>query len=296
MRLFVGGDAGTVQGEKQTLYGDRCFTGAIRPKTRLDLTKVTALLDSGAFTDKPANRLTPVTALERQLKWEAKARDFSGVERWHVEALASYDRLIDETWTGDKRQKKRWSLKGAESAMLETVAAAKYLSEQRERLAPRKLVLAAQGVDSIQYAECADEVLKNATADDWFGFGGWCIIGRNKTMLGEFERTIRLVLPMVKAARVKHVHIFGVLWTPALGRLQWLADQHNITVSTDSSAPVVAMTRKDSKRAGVRRPYWRDNVAWWQSTLANLRCLPEYQAPAASDETIRQFDLFDFMA
>jgi hypothetical protein len=292
IELFVGGNAGNVQGEAQILHGLRCFTGAIRLKTRLELSHVTALLDSGAFSDKPSARLTPATSLERQLEWESKANKFCHAEGWKVYALVSYDRLIDETWIGDMRQKRRWSLKAAESAVGETIEAAAYLASHRDYLTPRKLVLAAQGVDSIQYTECAREVLKHATSDDWFGFGGWCIIGRNKRMLPEFQRTITQVMPLVKAAGVKHVHLFGVMWLPALGSLLHVADQYDITMSTDSSAPVLVCTRKDAHRAGVRLPYWRDNVNWWQDVLQSMRWLPEYKAPPDL-EINRQIPMFD---
>lgn len=290
--LYIGGDAGTVQREPMYLLGKRCFTGAIRPKTRLDLTQVTALLDSGAFSDKPAKRLTPATALERQLEWEHKARRMSDVQDWNVHALVSYDCLIDETWVGDVRQKRRWSLKDAESAIEETVAAAQYLSTKRQELSPRKLVLTAQGVDSVQYTECASRILQYAVPDDWFGFGGWCIIGRNQRMLPEFQRTIAQVMPLVKAKGIKHVHLFGVLWFPALGSLLYVADQHGITVSTDNKRPVNDVVRKDHKRAGVRLPYWRDNVRWWQEACQAMRWLPEYKAPPQL-EIQRQLSLFD---
>ncbi len=69
------------------------------------------------------------------------------------------------------------------------------------------------------------------------------------------------------------------MWRPALGGLLYLADRHGLTVSTDSTAPVLACTRKNQKKAGVKRPYWRENVAWWQNTLANLRQSDYYQAP-----------------
>ena len=87
------------------------------------------------------------------------------------------------------------------------------------------------------------------------------------------------MLPHVAAAGVPHVHIFGVLYQHALGGLVWLCDQHGLTVSTDSTAPVLACSRRDLDKAGARAPYWRDNVNWWLESLAGLRDTPHYKAP-----------------
>jgi hypothetical protein len=94
-----------------------------------------------------------------------------------------------------------------------------------------------------------------------------------------FWQTLRLVLPMIAARSVQHVHIFGVLFLPALGGLLWLAEQHGLTVSTDSTAQVLACTWKNWKKADARERYWRDNVAWWIKTLANLRQSEHYKKP-----------------
>lgn len=52
--------------------------------------------------------------------------------RWHAQALVSYDLLIDEVWTGGKREKRRWSVADADRAVRVTVEAAKWLTGQRE--------------------------------------------------------------------------------------------------------------------------------------------------------------------
>ena len=279
VRFFVGGDGGTIQGEPMALTGDRCFTAAIRPKSRLPLAEVSCLMDSGAFSDSPQSRLTFEGALQRQFKREADWNSFCGATGWHAEIWASYDRLIDETWVGGERFKRRWSLKAAESAVEETVEAARYLVSQRSALAPRTLLLGCQGVDAQQYAECAVEVLSLATSRDWLGLGGWCILGLHKRLLPEFWRTLHLVLPM--AARiVSHVHIFGVMWPVALGGLLFLCDRFGLSLSTDSAGPIIACTyTRDPVRAGVRRPYWRDNVEWWKQFLRDLRESPFYCEP-----------------
>ena len=84
---------------------------------------------------------------------------------------------------------------------------------------------------------------------------------------------------MAVYAGITHVHIFGVLWLPALGGLLWLADSYGLTVSTDSTAPLLSCTRGNAVQAGVRVDGWRANVAWWQGTLAPLRQSTHYRAP-----------------
>jgi len=263
------------------------FTAAHRPERVTHAEPVRGTLDSGAFTDVMNDqRLTIEAALDRQLAWEQIASNKWGTP-FTAERLVSYDRLIDEKWTGVRREKRRWTVQEGESAVAETIAAARYLDSQRSTLAPRRLILSCQGVDAYQYQECMAEVLKLARPDDWIGLGGWCILGMRQSWMPTFWQTLRLVLPMVARAGVRHVHIFGVLFLPALGGLTWLADQHGLTVSTDSTAPVLACTWKDWKKAGARERYWRDNVAWWQRTLAELRTSAYYKAPPQL-EAIRQ--------
>jgi hypothetical protein len=278
--LYVGGDPA-----KWPLDGRRCFTAAQRPRTRLDAARVTALLDSGAFSDPPARRLDPEDALERQLAWERRATAFWRADApWRAEALVSYDRLIDEVWAtgpvGPARHQRRWTVDAAESAVRETVEAARYLAARRARLAPRALVLACQGVDAAQYRECMAEVLEVAAPADWIGLGGWCILGRwRRRWAPAYWETLRTCLPLIARAGPRRVHLFGVLWAPALGGLLWLADRHGLAVSTDSSAPLLAATRPDPRKAGLRAASCLGNVAWWRGTLAALRASPHYREP-----------------
>ncbi|HET8647334.1 MAG TPA: hypothetical protein VFO85_17690 [Vicinamibacteria bacterium] len=294
VRLFVGGHTARVQGEPQNLGGDRMFTAAHRPNRVAGghTVDVYGLLDSGAFTDPPHKRLTPVAALDRQLTWERRASDLWGFA-FQAAGLVSYDLLIDETWVAGERHKRRWDVRSADAAMGITVEAARYLAGERARLAPRTLILSCQGVDAYQYDDCAAEVLQVARPGDWIGLGGWCILGRQRRWMPTFWQTLRRVLPRIAQAGIGHVHIFGVLYQPALGGLTWLADQHGLTVSTDSTAPVLACTWRGEaklKKAGARHPYWRDNVRWWIETLANLRETPHYTEPprieAARQETL----------
>lgn len=291
IRLFVGGHAATVGGERYDLAGDRMFSAAVRPERHgFDPATVCGVLDSGAFSDRPGRRLTPAQALERQLGWEERAGRRWGAP-WQAHALVSYDLLIDEVWTGPARSKRRWSPRDAEAAVDTTVAAAHFLAGQRAALAPRRLVLSCQGVDAGQYCACVRAVLVAARPGDWVGFGGWCILGRWTSWRPEFWRTLDRCLPLVAAAGVGHVHLFGVLSLPALGGLLWLADRSGLTVSTDSTAPVLACTRRDAAKAGVRAAGWRANVAWWQHTLGGLRESRWYRAPPVG-AAVRQLSLF----
>jgi hypothetical protein len=129
VEFYVGGDLA-----RWPLEGRRCFTAAHRPRTRLDAARVTALLDSGAFSDPPARRLDSERALERQLAWERRATElWRASAPWLAEALVSYDRLTDDVWTagpvGLSRHKRRWDV--AEGAVHETVEAARYLAALR---------------------------------------------------------------------------------------------------------------------------------------------------------------------
>lgn len=280
VRLFVGGYSSMIHGERFDLAGDLEFSAAHHARSHVRCADVTALLDSGAYTDPPEKRLIPDEALARQLRWENRTAGRSGCPDWQVAALVSYDRLIDETWTHGKRVKRRWSIRDAETAVAETIASARFLASCREFVAPRTLILSCQGVDAIQYAECAAEVLRVTQPGDWLGLGGWCILGRNRTWLPEFWRTLEAVLPLAAVHRVRHVHIFGVTYLPALGGLLYLADLHNLSVSTDSAKPVLDSTRSNPRKAGVRVPNdWRGNVRWWIDACANLRASEYYRQP-----------------
>jgi hypothetical protein len=179
VRLYVGADAGSIHRRRYNLTGHRCFSAAGGPRCRynaLEAAEVIGLLDSGAFSDAPGDRLTPLDALQRQLDWEREAQRF-WAHPWRAAALVSYDLLIDEKWSGRKRKKRRWSVSDADRAVRVTVEAATFLAKGRPVLAPRQLCLACQGVDAAQYEDCVKGVLACATPQDIIGLGGWCIIG-----------------------------------------------------------------------------------------------------------------------
>jgi hypothetical protein len=279
--LYVGADAQNVQRRRLNLTGRRCFSGAYGPKSRFtaeEAAQVTGILDSGAFSDAPEDRLCPAGALERQLLWEKNAERWWRFP-WIAEALVSYDLLIDEKWAGGERKKERWSIGEADRAVRVTVGAAGYLVSRRRELAPRKLLLACQGVDAQQYEECARGVLAHATPEDWFGLGGWCILGWFRSWIPTFWATARRVLPLVAERGLKRCHIFGVMYLPVLGPLLWLCDQHGLECSTDSSGPVLQTTWADRVKAGAYCDTWEANVAKHVSLLAGLRQSEHYREP-----------------
>ncbi|MEI6043494.1 MAG: hypothetical protein WCS37_03775 [Chloroflexota bacterium] len=290
IEIFIGLQARTIQGERDDLGGFRMFTAAYPPGRSVDgrcpPLSSKYLLDSGAFTDNIEKRLTPEQALERQQAWQrlvSYGPDGAG-RIFNAFGLCSYDLLIDETWVFGKKEKRRWTIEAAEWAVRETVLSANYLALQRERLPGQKLILTGQGVDALQYSECACEILKVAQPQDWFGFGGWCIVGRYRSLLPEFFKTLALVLPMVKRAGLAHCHLFGVTYLPALGGLLYMADLFGLTVSTDGTKPIkdcLWLSTFNRQKAGckVASGYWRDNVRWWQDACFNLRSSPYYMMP-----------------
>lgn len=191
--------------------------------------------DSGAFCDSLSNRLSFKDVLERQIY---HARKFEYADQ--VTHMASYDLLIDEKWKDGIRYKQRWSEGEAWSAVRETIAAARYILEWRnEYQQDVNLVLSAQGVSLDQYLSCADAVLDRPgrRENDALGLGGWCIMGIRKRLLLPFKEIMRELVPMAASKGVKHIHIWGVLYAPAIGNLLWLCDQHDILLSTDSAGP-----------------------------------------------------------
>jgi hypothetical protein len=291
--LYVGADAVSVQGRRFNLTGPRMFNGQYGPNSRFTTEEVPLLdgwCDSGAFNDPPHKRLTPDLALDRQLRWEGRASDKWGAAYRH-NAVVSYDLLIDEKWAGGKKRKERWTVAEADRAVRVTVDAAAYLASQRDRLEPRTLVMACQGVDAAQYAECAAGVLAHCRPGDVFGLGGWCILGLHKSWLPTFWAAMRRVLPLVAAAGLARVHVFGVMWTTPLAGLAWLCDRHGLAASTDSKKAALDCTWKDAKRAGVRCPAWEDNCRWWRDELAGLRSTPLYREPPPGRD-FRQLELF----
>ncbi len=189
--------------------------------------------DSGAFSDGPGQRLSVEEALDRQL---AHAERFGYHDQ--IEAIASYDLLIDEKWENGVRYKARWTETDAWDACTSTIRAASFLSKNRPQ--GMSTILSAQGVSAKQYLACAQQVVPSLQRGDIFGLGGWCITGKLPAqIMPVFREVMQGVIPFLGHEGVKRVHLWGVCYTPALGELLWLCDEAGIQLSTDSSGPQV---------------------------------------------------------
>jgi hypothetical protein len=206
--------------------------------------------DSGAFSDGLNDRLSFPQAFDRQVKHAEKYQYQN-----QIEAMASYDLLIDEMWEEGKRHKQRWSENDAWFAVNETINAAKFLAKNYSG----KRVQSAQGVTPNQYLQCAYQILEYTDFNDIFGLGGWCISGKMPLqMIPHFSRTIWLVIPLIASANIKRVHIWGVMDSEFLGPLLWLCDQYDLILSTDSAGPQLRPVMGEWGYKGWKRPY---NVA-----------------------------------
>lgn len=194
------------------------------------------LQDSGAFCDGPQSRLSFFDALNRQIQ---HAKKYKYTEQ--ISHVASYDLLIDEKWIGEYRIKKRWSKEDARVAVEETIAAAKYISQNRHTIPNNpSLVLSAQGVSVNQYVDCVNEICPMLQDGDKLGLGGWCITGKMPAkILPSFYLIMEQVIPLAKKWGVKSIHIWGVIYSHALGPLLYLCNQNGINLSTDSAGPQV---------------------------------------------------------
>jgi hypothetical protein len=232
---------------------------------------VAVLQDSGAFNDAclllrgqerhisqmKHCRVSFKEALQRQ---ERHAEHFGYSHQ--IEARASYDVLIDETWTEDAsgllvRCKKRWSETDAAIAVEETIAAAAYLHQHRNGL---PCILSAQGVSPRQYLHCVEQIMPSIREGDIVGLGGFCILGLDHSYLPGFRETMRLVIPFLKREGIRRVHLWGVCFAEPLGELLWLCDHdevgnpdphQRISLSTDSIGPSTRPVKKNPAGCGT---------------------------------------------
>lgn len=228
------------------------------------------LQDSGAFSDSTRRRLSFSDALRRQ---ETHAARYGYADQ--IIARASYDLLIDEMWSEGEtsgvlvRHKRRWTETAADEAVHETVQAARFLATHRTGI---PCVLSAQGVTPRQYLRCVQQIMALMQDGDILGLGGWCVVGKYPAqLLPVFRDTMRLVIPFAGQAGVRRIHLWGVVHAPALAALLWLADQHGITVSTDSMGPAV--------RPALGRWGYADWCDWTYRSAPSLPPDREQEAP-----------------
>lgn len=210
-----------------------CGKGKKKFETWVNVPSGTQVIqDSGAFSDGPASRLNFANALDRQIAHAEKHKYTDKITH-----RASYDLLIDETWIDGNRLKRRWSESDADRAVETTISAAEYIARNGNQTG---LVLSAQGVTPSQYFECTQKIIEYIRPNqDILGLGGWCVVGIYRSLMSSFLQTINLVIPYAESKGIKRIHIWGVLYPPALGRLAWLCDQYEIELSTDSAGPAM---------------------------------------------------------
>lgn len=111
---------------------------------------------------------------------------------------------------------------------------------------------------------CAEKIIPLLDPDiDVFGLGGFCILGQHRKLLPLFFEIMAIVVALLKRAKIKRVHIWGVCLAEALGPLLfhcdhyhrsdglWGWDEENcIEVSTDSIGPSTRIVKEISSKPG----------------------------------------------
>lgn len=99
-----------------------------------------------------------------------------------------------------------------------------------------------QGVTPDQYIDdCLVPMLDVMLPGDYFGFGGFCIIGKMRTrMLPVFFETYTRAIVLLKNKGIKRIHLLGVCIPDAVVFANDVARREGMIASTDSSAPEYA--------------------------------------------------------
>ena len=183
----------------------------------LQNSNVNVLMDSGAFQDiEKSKRVRPNFALERQLKLEDKLGIVS-------ERIVSYDFISD---------------------CKATILGNEFLIQNKNNLQKRQLVLMVQGKTLNEYIYCLKETLSMATSSDCIGFGGVANAGMVGVVKKKLLDAIKIGLPMIQAAGVKNLHIFGVATFDILKEIgmiktildKYVCDMSEIKISCDTSS------------------------------------------------------------
>lgn len=88
-----------------------------------------------------------------------------------------------------------------------------------------------------QYLRCTDALLDLMHPQDWFAFGGFCIIGMQPSLKPQFAATVRAVGPRLKKKGIKRAHLLGVCAHDCIQVAVEELHKHEIDVSTDGSGP-----------------------------------------------------------
>lgn len=199
-----------------------------------------ALIDSGAFQEL-GSRGTATEALNRQLAFIQKVRAKNELADWEPEALCIYDQMagVDEAIIDGKKQKIRGTYESAKLAVAETLTAAEVYKAAEAKIGS-PIMYIAQGINPQQYTyECLVPMLDLMRATDYFGYGGFCIIGRKPKLKPVFYETLALTLPLLRKKGIKRIHLLGVCVSDCVRIATREAAKYGLTISTDSSSPEV---------------------------------------------------------
>lgn len=201
--------------------------------------KALAICDSGAFQDLGARpRLTNANALGRQLRYEEQLRWRTNDHDFHFESVMIYDQMagVDEAIVDGRKVKVRGDEESADRAIVETLEAARYYADRRADIAG-KLCFVGQGIDAQQYVEdCVYLMRPLMRPGDWFAFGGFCIIGRQRSLLPKFYETFPAALDALIPIGIRRFHLLGVCIPEAVTFAAKAAAARGVVLSTDSSA------------------------------------------------------------
>lgn len=198
-----------------------------------------AICDSGAFQDLGKRpRLSLGNALDRQLRYEEQLRWRINDHDFYFESILIYDQMagVDEALVNGRKQKIRGNEETAHRAVHETLEAAHYYASQRGRIRGR-LCFVGQGVTPDQYVHgCIAPMARMMRPGDWFGFGGFCILGRQRSLLPIFYETFPAALDMLIPLGIDRFHLLGVCVPEAVTFAARIAGARGVALSTDSSA------------------------------------------------------------
>jgi hypothetical protein len=274
----------------------------VNPNYRVTISRhAAAICDSGAFQDIDRHsRLAPWDALSRQLRFEEQLRWRHGDHDWSFEAVVIYDQMqgVDEAIVNGKKVKQRGTIVTARQAVDETLRAAAYYATQRHRI-QGALCFVGQGATPDQYVnQCVLPELDMMQPGDWFAFGGFCIIGRVRSLKPLFMETIDRVLPLLRRKGIDRAHLLGVCVADMVEYAAEAGRREGITMSNDSSAPEFAAAVNGTiYRNGrlIKGPYTKadKNVTYFPSdlALANVKAYTDWAAQLAP--AVREPDVLD---
>lgn len=220
----------------------RAMLNPLYPVRHLD-PRAASICDSGAFQDLGARpRLTPRAALDRQLRYEDQLRARTGDRTWHFEAVAIYDEMagVDEAVIEGRKRKVRGNEDTARRAVEATLEAAAHYHARRSDIEGR-VMFVGQGINPAQYVEeCVEPMAAMMRPDDYFAFGGFCIIGRQRSLIPVFRATFPAALDALIPRGITRYHLLGVCVPEAVTFAAAEAARRGVALSTDSSAVELA--------------------------------------------------------